>query len=155
MSEILSFRAYETGDRDACLGIFDANCPAWFAPNERADYCEFLDRMPAGYEVVASGGRVVAAFGLLRPAATWHLNWIMVSPDAHGRGVGRAIMQRVTSLVTGAGGGILHIGASHRSAPFFAKFGATDVRHTHDGWGPGMHRIDMVLDVSRSGARPA
>jgi hypothetical protein len=41
----------------------------------------------------------------------------------------------------------IRIAASHRSAPFFARFGAETVRETPDGWGPGMHRIDMELTV--------
>ena len=37
------------------------------------------------------------------------------------------------------------IAASHKSAPFFARFGARIVETTPDGWGPGMHRVDMEL----------
>ncbi len=38
-----TFRPYQTADREACLGLFDANCPEFFAPNERADYVAFLE----------------------------------------------------------------------------------------------------------------
>ena len=40
---------------------------------------------------------------------------------------------------------LIEIAASHKSAPFFAKFGATVTAHTVDGWGNGMDRIDMEL----------
>jgi hypothetical protein len=46
-----------------------------------------------------------------------------------------------------AGGGRVKIAASHLSAPFFAKFGAVPLRTTDDGWGPGMHRVDMIWHV--------
>ena len=29
------FRPYEAADRERCLALFDANCPAYFAANER------------------------------------------------------------------------------------------------------------------------
>jgi hypothetical protein len=37
-------------------------------------------------------------------------------------------------------------------SPFFARFGAVEARRTSDGWGPGMHRVDMVLAVAREPA---
>ena len=40
------FRPYSSADREACLANFDANCPAFFAPDERAEAYEgivFLD----------------------------------------------------------------------------------------------------------------
>lgn len=38
----LTFRPYTQADRDSCIGLFDANCPEYFAANERADYEAFL-----------------------------------------------------------------------------------------------------------------
>ena len=101
----MTFRPYQAADRDACLALFDANCPAFFAPNERGDYAAFLAD-GGDYHVALSGGRIVGAEG------------------------------RVPRL---------HIAASHRSAPFFARFGSQTVKTTPNGWGPGMDRVDMVL----------
>ena len=46
------FRAYEAADLPACMILFDANCPAYFAPNERAEFETFLGLKPAGYLLV-------------------------------------------------------------------------------------------------------
>ena len=54
----LQFAPYADGDREACLALFDANCPTFFAPNERADYAAFLDQCPPDYQVC----RLEAAF---------------------------------------------------------------------------------------------
>ena len=142
-----SFRPFDPGDRAACLALFDANCPAYFAPNERADYIEFLDRAPAGYEVCELDGSAVAAFGLIRSDGAVRLNWIMLAPASQGRGIGSAIMQRVVAAARSSGESVIHIAASQKSAPFFARFGAAPVTRTPDGWGPGMDRIDMELGV--------
>ena len=59
-----TFRQYKASDRQACIDIFDANCPEYFAPNERQDYDEFLCNSPQDYEVCECDGRVLGAFGL-------------------------------------------------------------------------------------------
>ncbi len=59
------FTPYRPARRDACLGLFDANCPAFFAPNEREVYAAFLDDGEGAYTVCLEGETVVAAFGVL------------------------------------------------------------------------------------------
>lgn len=141
------FRPYRPGDRPACLALFDANCPRFFAANERASYEQFLDEAPAGYEVCLLERQVAGAFGVLSAPQGLCLRWILLAPEAQGKGLGRAIMNRVTEAAGAQQDGALHIAASQESAPFFARFGAREINRTTDGWGPGMHRIDMLLKV--------
>jgi GNAT superfamily N-acetyltransferase len=141
-----SFRPYSGADTRACLAIFDANCPTYFALNERDDYVAFLDVAPDTYEVCEVDGHVVAAFGLLPDDTGNHtLTWIMLDPDSQGEGLGTIIMERVMSLAGASPSRLINIAASHLSAPFFARFGASEIQFTTDGWGPGMHRVDMEL----------
>lgn len=65
-----------------------------------------------------------------------------------GLGTGTAIMERITGRAQEWGLLVIDIAAGHRSAPFFAKFGATTVATTEDVWGPDMHRVDMELPIS-------
>ena len=148
MKYAISFRPWRHADRESCLSIFDANCPDFFAPNERSDYASFLDGAPVGYEVCIATGRIVGAFGLISHADEGvHLNWIMIDPRSQGMGIGSAIMQRVLSLASASGQSTIDIAASHKSAAFFARFGAVARTRTPDGWGPGMDRVDMTLSV--------
>lgn len=147
MAGSFSFRPYQASDREACCRIFDANCPEFFAPNERADLAEFLALPPPGYEVAVGNTGVVGAFGVLREPTGLCLRWIMIAPGAQGRGLGRLMVQRAIAAVRAAGGQELHIATSHKSDAFFAKHGAREAKRTPDGWGPGMHRVDMVLPV--------
>ena len=141
------YRPFVKRDRAACLALFDANCPAYFAPNERDEYKYFLDSEPVGYEVFETEGRIVASFGLIGMDNTSaRLNWIMIDPDHHGVGIGSTIMEHVVTLARTRELKKICIAASHRSAPFFARFGAIAIARTKDGWGPGMDRIDMVLE---------
>lgn len=144
-----TFKTCTPADTAACLAIFDANCPEYFAPNERADYARFLADLPEGYEVCEVAGSVVAAFGLLAAeGASSRLVWIMIDPRAQGHGLGRAIMQRIMAMPAATAAGCIDIAASQMSEPFFARFGAVATERTEDGWGPGMDRVDMQLAVS-------
>ena len=146
--EIISFRPYSTDDRKACLGIFDANCPAFFAPNERNDFEKFLDANPDGYEVCVVNEQVAGAFGLFgNHERRKSLNWILIDPELQGMGIGSAIIERIVGLGRDLELRLLNIAASHKSAPFFAKFGAVTVSVVENGWGPSMNRVDMELHL--------
>jgi len=146
MNPLPQFRPYRTGDQPACLALFDANCPAYFDPGERPGYLQFLSDVPEGYEVCLHEHRIVGAYGI-RPHAPDEviIRWILIAPDAQGIGVGSAMMGRALSVVRASGARLLHMAASHKSAPFFAKFGARATATIHHGWGPGLHRVDMEL----------
>ena len=145
--EELQFRSYDNSCLEACLKLFDENCPQFFAENERKDYLEFLRNQSESYEVGLSYGQVVAGFGMSNDPQVnrGRISWIMVSPLSKGRGVGAEMMYRVKELAKEKGVEVLDIAASHLSAPFFAKFGAKELKTVTDGWGPNMHRIDMKL----------
>jgi GNAT superfamily N-acetyltransferase len=155
MESEISFRPYSRSDQDTCLGLFDANCPEFFAPNERADYRDFLQAGPSGYELCLVAGSIAGAFGLTGDSdSRRRLNWIMLNPRYHGQGAGRAIMERVVARAAGKGIRTVDIAASQKSAPFFGKFGAVTLKVIENGWGRGMHRVDMELPVTRDLPRP-
>lgn len=140
------FRAFTATDTAACLALFDANCPEYFAPNERADYRAFLDAMPDGYEVCELDGATAGAYGVHAiDDDNAALHWILLAPAAQGHGLGAAIMSRAVRTLEQRGHRTLHISASHKSAPFFARFGAIESARISDGWGPGMHRVEMRI----------
>ena len=143
------FQPYQASDYLDCVALFDRNCPDYFAPNEREDYIGFLKSDPHGYQVARLDQRVVAAFGLTVEGAIGRISWIMVCPDAKGQGVGAAMMQRAKESAQQARVDVVDIAASHLSAPFFAHFGAVEIETFPDGWGKGMHRVDMKLPISQ------
>ena len=146
MNSQLSFRPYRVSDQLACLALFDANCPAFFDPGERAGYVQFLAAAPDGYEICLDGARMVGAYGL-RPHASDELviRWILIAPDVQGRGIGSTMMARALTAGRAMGARLVHMAASHKSAPFFARFGARATATVRDGWGPGLDRVDMQL----------
>jgi N-acetylglutamate synthase-like GNAT family acetyltransferase len=140
------FRPYESSDREACLALFDENCPEYFAPAEREAYAAFLDKSADDYVVYVFGGKLAGGYGLcLVSRGVLTLHWIVIVRAAQKQGVGRTIMNRVLAALRSLKTQKLEIAASQKSAPFFAKFGAREVKTTPNGWGPGMHRVDMEL----------
>ncbi len=143
------FRPYQDADREICLRIFDENCPAFFAPNERSDYERFLAEKGAEYQLCALDDRVVGAYGLCPDGRNrLALRWMLLSPRVQRRGLGSTIMARVLGEARRTGAA-LRISASNKSAPFFARFGAVERSTIPDGWGPGMHRVEMELQLAR------
>lgn len=148
MTNNITFRPYLPIDKRACLDLFDANCPEFFAPNERKDYSSFLDSKPPYYELCLVEDDIVGAFGLLEDDLQQKsLNWILLDPRSQRMGIGSAIMGRVSALARSTGVNSVAVAASHKSAPFFAKFGAIEVAFFDNGWGPDMHRVDMELRI--------
>lgn len=142
----MTFRPFERADTAACLRLFDANCPAAFAPNERDDYIAFLAALPGRYDVCVIDDAIVGAAGLeSHGPGVEAIRWIVIALERQGHGLGRAIMRHLLDHANGRGIGRVEIAASHVSAPFFAKFGAVTIARTEHGWGPDMHRVDMVL----------
>ena len=145
MSDV-SFRPYCHVDFRACLDIFDANCPEYFAPNERDEYAAFLAEAPDGYTVCVLNNSAAGAFGLSDDGDdAWRINWILMRPDAQGHGIGSLIMERALQDARTSGARMLRIATSPRSEGFFARFGARPFATVEDGWGPGLDRVDMEI----------
>ena len=143
-----SIRCYDIADRDRMLAIFDANTPAFFAVGERVDFDRYLDENALRYEVCEQDGRVVAGFAVAPGTmGRAHLNWILVDPTAQGGGIGNAMMDAARQRAVDQGAAMLDIAASQHSAPFFLRHGACALGRIDNGWGPGMHRIDMELPL--------
>jgi|TARA_B110000908_G_scaffold143221_1_gene172039 hypothetical protein len=60
-------------------------------------------------------------------------------------GIGSVIMNRISAMAHQAGTRLVKSVASHKSAPFYTKFGVIKIAAIDNGWGPGMHPLDMEL----------
>lgn len=134
---------------DNCLELFDENCPQYFAESERGDYIAFLKASPLDYYIGVNDGCVASAFGITSTAATLRtrLSWILVSTHFKGTGVGAKMMDYSMEASLKKEALVIDIAASHLSAPFFAKFGAQELNRTPNGWGLGMHKVDMEIKL--------
>lgn len=145
----LIHRPYRSSDRDACLRLFDGNTPPFFAPSERSDFIRFLERRGADYQVVIACSVVVACGGYLvaEDGVTAGLCWGMVERGRHGRGLGRALLKARLEAIRAARLRRVILDTSQHTAGFYARYGFQAVATIKDGYGPGLDRVDMTLDL--------
>ena len=148
----MEFKPYSQDGMAACLELFDLNCPRFFAREERSDYSHFLQQLPdlrsthTLYFLGWREQRLIACFGVARVSSeTCALTWIMVHPEYQRQGCGEEMMAQLFTLAAAAGYRKVVISTSQHADQFFARFGAVTLRSQNDGWGPGMHRVDMEI----------
>jgi len=155
MDDIVS-RPYAADDLPACLAIFDSNVPTFFAPEERADFCQFLESIDTEdrpYLVLVRNGSVIACGGLgvepERKRAS--LAWGMVDRAFHGQGLGTSLtLARLEQARAIPGIAELIMDTSQHTHGFYEKFGFTVTKVTSDGFAPGLDRWDMTLRLTKT-----
>lgn len=144
---------YAPHHRAACLSIFDGNTPAFFAPEERSDFDIWLktqDHITTPYLVMARGEEIVACGGItaepeLRQAT---LVWGMVAAKFHGQGLGSILARTRLELARNVPDvERIVLSTSQHTRPFYERFGFETVRNVPNGFGPGLDRWDMSLEL--------
>ena len=148
----MEFKPYSQDDMAGCIELFDLNCPRFFAREERSDYSHFLQQLPVLgstntiYLLGWCEQRLIACFGMARVSSEiCALSWIMVHPEYQRQGYGEEMMAQLFTLAGAARYRKVAISTSQHADQFFARFGAVTLRSQNDGWGPGMHRLDMEI----------
>lgn len=152
----ITFRPFAADDFDACLAMFYSNVPTFFAPEERADFCQFLESLNTEdrpYLVLVRNGSVVACGGLaLEPEKQRaSLAWGMVDRAFHGQGLGTGLTLARLELARAIPGiAELIMDTSQHTHGFYEKFGFTVSKVTPDGFAPGLDRWDMALRLAEA-----
>lgn len=149
-ARVNTIRPYVMQDRAACLALFDSNVPQFFDRSERAVFERFLEHDVGAWHylvivraVVACGGHALSADG--RVAG---FGWGMVERRLHGQGLGRALTEaRLAACRRSAGLSRIELDTSQHTHAFYARFGFAVERVVADGYGPGLDRWDMALDL--------
>ena len=145
----LAFRLYDPSQIEICLNLFDSNCPAFFAMEERRDYLDFLSARPLNYFLGLDGDKVVCAFGYSATSDEYpSLNWIMVAPAYQKSGAGNAMMGLYIDYLVANQKQFGSISTSQHAEHYFQRYGAVRIGYKEHGWGEGMHRVEMLLPVA-------
>lgn len=140
-------------DYDDCLAIFDSNVPKFFAADERPKFVSFLQTMPGPFIVLAdSVDQIVGGGGYAVREGTGvaDLLWGMIRTDLHGLGLGRVLAKyRIDRIHRDATVSRVVLETSHHTVGFYEGLGFTLAGVVADGYGPGLDRCEMRLDISR------
>ena len=130
--------------------------PQFFVPQERAEFTEFLENALSScdlYLVLTQAGRVLACGGLFSDPVTGSagLAWGMVDRSQHGQGLGtRLTVARLDAARAMPGIQRVTLATSQHTVGFYRGFGFTLQATIPDGFGPGLDRCDMVLDLGKT-----
>lgn len=150
-------RAYEATDRQACLEIFDSNCPQYFDLSERKYIENWLMAQDDGrttypnsaedrFYVLEHERKIVACGGfyLLKDDNAASISWGMVHSSHHKKGFGKALFQYRLDMVRSVRPGAeILLDTSQHTFGFFEKMGMKVKEVTKDGYGTGLDRYDM------------
>lgn len=144
-----TIRKYCKRDKDACIRLFDANTPPYFAPNEACSFARFLDS-PSGSYFVAEVEHVVVGCGgweLLYVPSSAALNWGMIDPALHGRRLGTALLEYRLTALAELGVRTVRISTSRLVSEFFKKAGFFETQVITNGHGMGLDDVKMELSL--------
>ena len=154
MKHGVDIRPYSASDLDACLAVFDSNMPLYFIRAERDGFRDFLENLPGPYLVLTDpGGAIVGCGGHAiaddEPGRA-DLCWGMVRQEKHRRGYGRTLTHaRIDAAKRDPSVRVIALECSQHTTGFYERFGFRVTSVERDGFGPGLDRCLMRLDLRR------
>jgi N-acetylglutamate synthase-like GNAT family acetyltransferase len=148
----VEIRRYSENDRRACLDILDENTPEYFVVGDRASLDDFLGGLPGPYFVAEEEGRVIACGGwAMTSGDSAVLTWGMVRRALHRRGIGRSMLRfRLDSIKAEGRASVVEVQTVQLVQRFFAREGFSVVNVVPDGFGQGLDRVTMELQLATS-----
>ena len=137
-------------DQPQVLELLRLNTPEYFAPEETADFIEYLEREAEYYFVIEEDKRIVACGGynLMSDGITARISWDMVHPEVQGKGLGRRLTQfRIDDIKKHSSIELIVVRTSQLAYQFYAKFGFTLAKKVPDFWAKGFHLYQMEMKV--------
>ena len=129
--------------------IASCSLPEHYISHSRQQYRETF--------VAETEGKVVGTASLARDNRTTDEEYIcltvFVHPEYHGKGIGRALMERIEDAACGKGAKVLHVPASITALPFYRKLGY--IEDATAQFNLKGHPISMTKALGEPNAKPA
>ena len=144
---------YSPQNFETCREVFLSNTPKFFGKHEVKDFEYFLNnQVDENFWCLFYNERVVACGGFyLKNEDTGRLCYGIVHNDFHKRGIGRHLAYfRLKKLVQISTVKKIEIGTSQFNPAFFNKFGFELIESIEDGYGKGINRCNMQLNLTNT-----
>jgi [ribosomal protein S18]-alanine N-acetyltransferase len=161
----MNIRVYSWKDKDACLEVFESNCPTYFdqaeyalfenwllhQDNPRFNYKSptYLNSEHDSYWLIENDlKRVVGCGGyyICKDPKEARLAWGMIHAKVHGYGYGKALYEfRRNEIQHNWFDHKITLGTSQHTFPFYEKMGMRVIQHIPQGYGVDLDRFDMEL----------
>lgn len=153
-----TIRLYKANDRQACLQIFRSNTPTYFAEDELCDFENWLNGQDHGtlaykttqtekFYIMLIDDAIVACGGFYIPRNENRGNmvWGMVDSVYHKKGFGKILLEfRIHSIKSDNPDVCISLDTTQHSFSFFEKQGFNLTKITHNYYGKGLDRYDMI-----------
>ena len=143
-----ALREYTSDDCESCMAIFESNLGKYFAPHERQEFLDWLNRPGRpSYSVVERGGEIVACGGIYHDDElnVVGLAWGMVRRDLHRQGLGKVLAEHRVKQMAEQYPGLDHcLATSQHTYGFYEKMGFEVESVKADGFYDGIDRYDMI-----------
>ncbi|WGQ08773.1 GNAT family N-acetyltransferase [Pedobacter gandavensis] len=148
----INIRAHQPEDRPALLSLLRLNTPAYFSPEEEADFIDYLDHFADHYYVLEIDGEILGCggFNLSEDEETGKISWDMFHPNSQGKGLGTALTKfRIEKIKEIDSVKILSVRTSQMAYKFYEKFGLELREVVKDYWEVGfdLYRLDQDINL--------
>lgn len=142
----LNIRPYHSNDKSRLMALIQLNIPDYFAPDEEADFAEYLDYHLDYYFVVEADNIILGSggFNLTEDRKTAKISWDLFHPDSQGKGLGSALTRfRIQEIQKIDGIQSISVRTSQLVYPFYEKFGFETKEVVKDFWDIGFDLVRM------------
>ncbi len=146
MQNIISIRKYEGSDKEAVLNLLRLNTPQFFAPDEEADFVQYLATEIDLYFVVLYNHTIVGCGGINYSdhQTNGKISWDIFHPDYQGKSLGTQLLQyRIDKLKTIDTIKKITVRTSQVAYQFYEKQGFKIFEVIKDYWAPGFDLYNM------------
>lgn len=150
----MNIRIYIDTDRKQVIDLLRLNMPKYFAPDEEADFVEYLDKHIEHYFVMEQDGAIVGCGGvnLSRDGKMATLSWQFFHPQYQGKGLGTLLTKfRIQHIEEMKGVEAITVRTSQLVYPFYTRFGFQLKETIKDYWAKGLDLYHMEGDVQALG----
>lgn len=147
---MLNIRSYLPEDKEQLLQIIRTNTPTYFAPEEEADFADYLENEREDYFVVEFAGQIVGCGGVnySEDKSVGIISWGMIHPDFHGKKIGTELLKyRIDVLKNTPSVNQITVRTSQLTYPFYEKNGFQLIETQKDFWAPGLDMCFMNYEL--------
>ncbi len=142
-------RPYAHSDKQEIQALLQLNIPKYFAPEEAADFEEYLEQHAEHYFVLEVEGKLLGAGGFnLVGDGEARISWDFIRPDHQGKGYGKQLtLFRINEIKKNPDIQTIVVRTSQLAYPFYQKIGFEVEKVEKDFWAEGFDLYQMRMKV--------
>ncbi|WP_026452450.1 GNAT family N-acetyltransferase [Aequorivita capsosiphonis] len=148
MNRSITIREYKTTDKEELLDLIRLNIPEFFAPEEEADFKDYLETKRELYYVLLFNEKIVGCGGVNFEdnKTTGIISWDVFHPEYEGRSLGTQLIEHRIGILNSIGSiQKIIVRTSQVAYRFYEKQGFGLLEIKKDFWAKGFDMYYMEL----------